>query len=155
MTSRDLSVVARRRYRASRETVFRAFTDPNYLTSWFSPSDEIVTEVLKWDLREGGDYRLGFGFPGGHRNHVLGKFREISRPGKLVFTWTWEEPDPHAGTETRVTIELVGHGQETEVTVTHERFPNQETRARHDEGWKGALDRLAAFLGERKSGVLN
>ena len=151
MTSRGLSVVVRRRYRVSLERVFRAFSEPKYVASWLSPSDDIGTDVLEWDLREGGAYRLGFRFPDGHQDCVVGRFQEISRPGKLVFTWTWEAPDPHAGIETLVTAELVGLEQETEVSITHERFPNEETRNRHDEGWKGALGRLGMLLSETGS----
>ena len=146
MTSRTLNVVVRRRYRASRELVFRALTEADSLTRWFSPSEDIATEVLELELRAGGTYRFGFRFPDGSENYVVGEFREITRPTRLVFTWTWEEPDPHAGIETLVTIELVGHGEATEVVVTHGRFPTMETRDRHDEGWNGAFDRLEKLL---------
>jgi len=77
---------------------------------------------------------------------VRGQYQEIS-PRRIVFTWTWEEPDPHAGIETVVTIELFELGEETEILVTHERFPDEETRDRHDEGWSGALARLVKLLG--------
>jgi uncharacterized protein YndB with AHSA1/START domain len=146
MGSPTLEVVARRPYRASRATVFRAFTEPEYLTGWFSPSSDISLEVLDFTLREGGKYRFGFRFPDGQKNFVVGEYREISRPSKLVFTWTWEAPDPHAGIETIVTVELLEHGEETEVVVHHARFPNEETCHRHEQGWNGALERLHDFL---------
>lgn len=150
MSGRTLDVVVRRRFRASLETVFGAFTEPEQLARWFSPSDEIATEVVEFDLRVGGSYRFVFRFPGGHENSVLGVFREISRPNRLVYTWTWQAPDPHAGIETLVTVELKEEGSETEVTVTHERFPNQEARKRHDAGWRGAFDRLAKQIRGRR-----
>ena len=144
--SRAWTVVVNRLYAAPIETIFRAFTEPHHIVSWLSPSDDIATEVIEWDLRPGGAYRLGFRFPDGLRNSVIGRFQEISCPEKLVFTWTWEAPDPHAGIDTLVTVQLARRGEETEVTVTHERFPDEETRDRHDEGWNGALARLAAWL---------
>lgn len=146
MADRTLKVIARRRYRASPEALFRAFTQAEDLTRWFSPSEDIQTEVLQLELVQGGRYRIAFHFPDGSRNQVSGQYREIF-PRKLVFTWTWDEPDPHAGIETLVTIELFELGGETEVAVTHERFPNQETRDRHDDGWNGALARLEKWLG--------
>lgn len=146
-TNNDLpSVITRRRYRASSKTVFRMFTVAEELERWFSPGADIGTEVEALDLREGGTYRLGFRFPDGHRNHVLGEYREIRPPTRLVFTWTWEEPDPHAGIETLVTVELLEQGTVTQATVTHARLPDRETRERHEEGWAGALDRLGEHL---------
>ncbi len=126
--------------------MFRAFSEPDYLTRWFSPSEEIATEILDFDFREGGQYRFGFRFLDGHKDYVLGVYLEIVPPYKLVFSWTWQEPDPHAGIETLVSIELRELGGETEVVVRHERFPNQQARDRHEEGWKGALGRLAVLI---------
>lgn len=142
MRSHPQEVIARRRYRTSKETVFRMFTVPTELERWFSPSEDIDTEIEELDLREGGSYRFGFQFPDGSTNHVIGEYLEIRPPGRLVFTWTWEDPDPHAGIETLVTVELVEEGDVTEVTVTHARLPDRETRERHEEGWAGALDGL-------------
>jgi hypothetical protein len=38
------------------------------------------------------------------------------------------------------------HGEdETEVIVIHERIADEAIRTRHNEGWEGCLDGLAAF----------
>jgi uncharacterized protein YndB with AHSA1/START domain len=104
--------------------------------------------VLEHDLRPGGRYRFAFRFPDGAEAIVRGEFLEIRRPGSLVFTWTWEEPDPHAGMETKVSVLLSASGNGTELVVTHERFPEESVRNRHDEGWSTTLDRLERLLSE-------
>ncbi len=142
----QLSVFVRRHVRASRKQVFRAFTEPEILPRWFSPSADIRTEILEHDFRVGGRYRFGFRFPDGERNTVTGMFREIASPERLVFTWTWEPPDPHAGVETLVTIVLREDEDGTEIVVTHDRFPRHEIRDRHDAGWQTTLDRLETLL---------
>lgn len=146
MIQRVPDVEVSRRVAASPEAVFRAFTDPATLARWFSPSSDIGTEVLELDPREGGGYRLRFALPDGGRPVVLGRFLEVRAPERLVFTWTWEPPDPHAGIETEVTVTLAGDGTGTLVYVRHARFPDREVRDRHDEGWAGTLARLAALL---------
>jgi len=144
----SLQVLVKRRFRAARDLVFRAFVEPATLETWFSPSPEIATEVLEHDARVGGRYRIGFRFPDGSRISVLGTFREISPPVRLAFSWTWEPPDVHAGVETLVTIVFDERDGGTEVTVRHDRFPDAPSRDRHDEGWTGTLARLATRLGE-------
>jgi uncharacterized protein YndB with AHSA1/START domain len=126
--------------------VFDAFTDPETLVRWFSPSADIGTEVLEHDLRVGGRYRLGFHFPDGSRDTVRGVFQEIEPHDRLAFTWTWDPPDRHAGIETLVIVVLRDDGAETEVVISHDRFPTHETRDRHEAGWATTLDRLESIL---------
>lgn len=147
----QLGVFVRRRVRACPETVFRALTHPEKLVRWFSPSPEIGTEVLEHDFRQGGRYRLAFRFPDGSRDTVLGSFREIEPPRRLVFTWTWEPPDRHAGIETLVTIVLETSDGGTDVVVTHDRFPTNASRDRHEAGWGTTLDRLEVLLKEERA----
>ena len=144
MPSSPLTVVARHRYEAAPDRVFRAFTDPALLTRWFSPAAEIAIEVLVHELRPRGRYRFRYTQPSGERDVVTGEFCEISPPIRLAFTWTWEPPDHHAGIETLVTIELVADHGGTLVTVTHERFPDEESRNRHDSGSTATLARLVS-----------
>lgn len=140
--SSALLIVERRRYKASREAVFAAFTDPALLRRWFSPAEEIATEVAAFDLRVGGRYRFGFRTATEDHGYVGGEFLEITPTERLVYTWMWEPPDPHAGMETLVTVELRADNEETELTLRHERFTSDDARDRHLGGWTGALERL-------------
>jgi uncharacterized protein YndB with AHSA1/START domain len=142
MASSPLSVVARRRYDVSPDLVFRAFTEPALLTRWFSPGADIVIEVLVHELRSRGRYRFRYREPSGEISSVAGEFREVSPPTRLVFTWTWEPPDPHAGVETLVTVDFVAENAGTLVVVTHERFPDEQSRERHEKGWRATLERM-------------
>lgn len=140
------SVIATRRYRAGPAIVFRALTDPALIIRWWSPSADIPVVVETWDLRRGGHWRFAYHQPDGTVSIVGGAFHEIAPVERLVFTWTWEPPDRHAGVETLVTIALTAVGDGTELTVTHEHFPDRDTRDRHDAGWRTTLDRLEEVL---------
>lgn len=142
MASNPLTVVALQRYDASPELVFHAFTDPDLLTRWFSPGPEIDVEVLAHELRLGGRFRFRYREPDGTVSIVAGEFCAIVPPTRLVFTWTWEPPDVHAGVDTLVTIDVAVDGAGTLVVVTHERFPDEPSRARHAQGWRSTLARL-------------
>jgi uncharacterized protein YndB with AHSA1/START domain len=140
------AVVARRTYTAAREIVFRAFTDPTWIARWLSPSNEVSTTVLAFDLRPEGAYRLAFHFSDGRTDIVVGRYLEIAKDERLVYTWMWEEPDPFAGVESLVTVDLSDCANGTAVVVTHERLPNEERRRIHDTGWQETLARLARLL---------
>ena len=146
MASSGLRVVERRRYRAPRETVFAAFTEPALLRRWFSPSDEITAEVAAFDLRVGGRYRFGFRTAVEDHGYVGGEFVAIEPPARLIYTWMWEPPDPHAGMETLVTVELTADGDDTELVLTHESFASEEACSRHRSGWTGAFGRLERLI---------
>jgi hypothetical protein len=49
-----------------------------------------------------------------------------------------------------VTVELKARGQQTELTLTHEKFASVESRDRHEDGWGRCLDSLGKFAGSKK-----
>jgi uncharacterized protein YndB with AHSA1/START domain len=113
------------------------------MQKWLAPSDEFLIPTVEVDLRIGGKYRIDMKAPDGKHFIATGSYREIQPPRKLVFTWSWEGEDMQ---ETLVTIEFHERGNETEVVLTHERFPNAEKRDRHQIGWAGCLARLARIF---------
>ncbi|OGF17089.1 MAG: hypothetical protein A2W00_00970 [Candidatus Eisenbacteria bacterium RBG_16_71_46] len=125
---------------APREKVFEAWTEAESLKRWFAPSDEYRIPVAQVDLRAGGRYRIEMHHSSGKVHTVVGEYREIVAPSRLVFSWRWED-DP-ASPETLVTVEFHARGDATELELTHERFPNAEARENHAKGWNGCLDRL-------------
>ncbi len=135
-----------RRFKAPREAVFQAFTDPVALAKWFGPEGVQVTNV-KVDLRSGGAYSMVFGEKDGESHGLSGVYREISPSDRLVMTWSWSHGDM-AGIETLVTIELAAAGAETELTLTHEKLPSQNALDMHSQGWTSTFNCLDRVIGE-------
>ena len=140
-----------RTYPAPREEVFRAWTDPKALERWFAPDSEFVTKVPILELRPGGRYRVEM--RKGDANHVVvGEYREVRPPEKLVFTWKWEVSEMAVGLEdTIVTLEFHDRGQATELILIHEKLATVEEREKHEHGWKGCLDQLARYISKRSA----
>src|ERR1700679_1583714 len=107
------SLVISRTYPATVERVFKAWTDANQLGQWFAPSDDYTTKATV-DLRIGHEYRISIAHKGGNVQNVLGTYRLIDPPRKLVYTWRWEGGPE---TDTLVTVLLPPHGTHTEVTL--------------------------------------
>ncbi len=147
MTTNILTpLVVRRQYKQDRERVFDAFASANALEKWFSPAADIATKVIELDFRPGGRYRIAFSLSDGTKPSVTGEYVRIDRPIQLCFTWSWEEPDPHAGIDTLVTIDFIDKNGTTELVVSHEKMDISEMRQRHSAGWLGALERLDRWL---------
>ncbi|MHA1151205.1 MAG: SRPBCC family protein [Alphaproteobacteria bacterium] len=135
-----------RRLKAPREAVFHAFTNPVALAKWFGPEGMNVDNV-KIDLRLGGAYSMVFNEADGEAHGLSGIYCEISPPERLVMTWVWDHGDL-AGLETLVTIELTEAGAETELTLTHEKLPSQNSLDMHRQGWTSSFKCLDQAIAE-------
>jgi len=132
-----------RSFAAPPEKVFRAWTEPATLKRWSAPGD-MTAPLAEVDLRVGGRYRIHMQAPDGTMHIVMGVYREVEPPRKLVYTWQWENK-AGAG-ETLVTVEFLNRGGRTELVLTHERFPTAAERDSHEQGWTGCLEKLAGVL---------
>ncbi len=127
---------------ATREQVFRAWTDPAVLARWWWPKHFATTFAI--DLRVGGYYTIrSADLPKQGPLVVSGTFLEVTPPERLVYTWHWQGQDE---TETQVTVEFRQRGHQTEITLTHERFADASTCENNRLGWESCLDRLEQAL---------
>ena len=143
-TSKPTSSLQVKRFiKSPPERVFAAWTTPEQIKHWFGPATCTVLDV-QLDLRVGGKYRFHVCNEGMGEMFVRGEYREISAPVKLVFTWQWEDDEEWENVESVVTVELIAKDGGTEVRITHDGLPSAEHAGRHEHGWNGCLDKLAA-----------
>ena len=131
---------------ADADTLFRAWTDPRALMHWWrQEGDGWAFAEASIDLRVGGRYRLGMTGPDGKTHVAVGAYQDVRRPVCLAFTWDWEDAASRVG-ETLVTVEFKhADRNQTEVVVTHERFPDAARMGRHEQGWTVLLRLLEQF----------
>jgi uncharacterized protein YndB with AHSA1/START domain len=125
--------------------VFRAMTDERELVRWWGPQGFTVPR-LDIDPRPGGGYVIEMQPPQGDPFRLSGEFLKVERPGRLVYTFRWDPPDPD-DRETVVTLSLQEQGNGTEVELTHGEFTAEERQALHEGGWADSFGRLAELLG--------
>lgn len=131
-----------RTFAAPREEVFDAWTNPEVLRRWWAAGPDWDTPAAEVDLREGGRYSLSMRNPeSGDTHTVVGEYREVRPPERLVYTWAWEGESPEPG-ETVVTVEFGDRGGETEVVLVHEGLSSEHSRGVHEHGWNGVLENL-------------
>ncbi len=117
----DQELVVTRTIRGPRDLVFEAWTDAELFRQWWVPKS-IGVKLLSCeiDARVGGGYRLTFDTGTPEPMAFFGRYLEVSRPTRLV--WTNEEGD-EGTVETTVTFEDDAGGTRL---VVHERYPSKE-----------------------------
>jgi uncharacterized protein YndB with AHSA1/START domain len=140
-----------RRIRARPSIVFQALTTPDGIAAWWGPDTGPVL-VAETDARIGGRFRVRFRMLDGSEHESTGEYLEVVEPKRLVMSWQWiGGGEPEEGAEvSRVEIDLKRIDAGTEVTFTHARLRTEASRASHEQGWAGALDKLVQrFAAER------
>lgn len=146
-TTPNVKVGVTRHFDASPERVFDAWLDPEMIGKWmFGPAlreEEVLRIVV--DARVGGSFSFLVRRQGREIDHV-GKYREIDRPRRLVFTWgiAGDSED-----ESLVIIEIVPQETGAELTLTHEMDVKwADYASRTEAGWTKMLEALAVTLGQ-------
>lgn len=132
----------RRTIDATPEEVWTAWIDPDLVARWFAPG-KLRAEVLEYEVRVEGSYRIRMHDPEGGSHTVGGTFLEVSPYRRLAMSWAWEGGS--AGTS-RVVVAFNRKRDGTEVSIVHEGLPDQESIAAHSEGWEGCLAKLVDEL---------
>jgi uncharacterized protein YndB with AHSA1/START domain/predicted enzyme related to lactoylglutathione lyase len=141
ITNSPVTLQIKRLIKSSRERVFAAWTTANQIQHWFGPATCRVLDA-EIDLRVGGAYRFRILNDPNGELIVSGIYREIVAPEKLVFTWRWLDDADWDNLKSVVTVEFVEVKGGTEVRLTHEGFPDDESAGNHEKGWSGCLDKL-------------
>ncbi len=128
-----------RRIAARPSIVFDALTTPEGIARWWGPDGGPVL-LAKTDLRVGGRFRVRFRMLDGSEHESSGEYLEVVRPERLAMSSRWmggEDPG-----ELLIEIDLRAIAEGAELTFTHSRLRDEETRRSHEAGWSGALDKL-------------
>jgi uncharacterized protein YndB with AHSA1/START domain len=92
-------IVIAREFEASRELLFRAYTDPELLAQWLGPRRMSMT-VHSYDLRDGGAWRFTHRDPEGNAYGFHGIFHGTPSPEGIVRTFEFEGAPGHVSLET-------------------------------------------------------
>ena len=137
------TLVLKRTFPASCERLFAMWTSAELMMKWFCPSKEMEVPVAEVDARGGGSYRIVMKNKDGETYSPSGVYEKVVPNETLIFSWKWADSE----LITRVTLDFRAVSDaETELTLTHEGFPETEIRDRHNEGWECCLSRLSEAL---------
>lgn len=112
-TPSDREIRIERIYNATRERVWRAFTDPALVAQWWGRGNRLVIERM--ELKKGGHWRYVEHGPEGVHGFE-GRYREVTPPERLVHTFEWDGMPAYVFIETH-TLEDLGDGRTRVVTT--------------------------------------
>jgi uncharacterized protein YndB with AHSA1/START domain len=145
----DCEIVLTRVFKAPRELVYHAFSDPEILKRWFGPRGwSLVTCTI--DAWVGGGFRFVLRAPDGRDLGMHGTYRELSPPERSVHT---EGLDDFPG-ESLVTSVFTERDGETTLIATI-RYASKEIRdavinSGMEHGAAESYDKLAELLASTK-----
>jgi len=156
-TMTEKEMVITRLFDASRELLWKAWTDPECFKSWWGPKD-FTSPYSNIDLRVGGKYLNCMRGPDGKEYWTTGVYREIVPMEKIVCTDSFADPNGNivpasyygmAGDwplELLLTVTFEEMGGKTKMTLHHAGIPEGKMSGECEAGWNESLDKLAESL---------
>jgi uncharacterized protein YndB with AHSA1/START domain len=139
-------IVLTQLFPASRDLVFKLYTDPALIPQWWG-SKRLTTTVDKMDVRAGGLWRFVQQDAQGEQYAFHGVYHEVARPARLVFTFEYEGEPGNVILETVVFMEQDRRTKLVDTSV----FQTVEARdgmlkEGMEAGATESMDRLMALL---------
>ncbi len=138
----ELSINLNKTIHAPIETVFDAWLNPKMLSKFMTPMPGMPDCDVENDPRQGGKFTIIMHFDGQNLPHT-GEYLEIDRPHKLVFTWV-----SHASIDnSTVTLNFKKlDDNNTDISLSHIKFIDEEARSNHEGGWGQILETLNSII---------
>jgi uncharacterized protein YndB with AHSA1/START domain len=138
----DLTVNVEKILQAPIEKVFDAWLNPELLAQFMMPMPDMPNCDVVNDAKEGGDFTIVMHVGDSDLPHT-GKYLEIKRPDKLVFTWI-----SHCSVDNSIVTLNFKEVDEnkTHISLSHVRFLDEQTRTDHEGGWMGILNKLKEII---------
>lgn len=155
MEKREILIT--RIFNAPRETVWKAWTEPEKVMNWWGPKG-FTAPVIQIDLKPGGRYLYCMRDPQGKDYWSTGTFKEIVKPEKIVATDSFADengnvvPATHYDMSADMPMEMVvtatfeDLGNKTKLTLRHDSMPDEKMLDMATQGWNQSLDKLEAIL---------
>ena len=112
-TPAEREIRTERVFEASRDLVWRAFTDPKLVTKWWGRGNTLVVERM--EVERGGHWRY-VERVGDDAQGFEGRYREVRPPERLVQTFEWDGMPGHVAVTTQE-FETAGVGRTKVVTT--------------------------------------
>ena len=130
--------------RATREKVYRAFTDPDAMAKWLPPNG-FTGKVHHLDAKVGGTYKMSFtNFTTGNSHSFGGEYLELLPNERIRHTDKFDDPNLPGTMQVTVSFRKVSCG--TELNIVQEGIPEVIPPEACYLGWQESLALLAELV---------
>lgn len=137
------------------DRIFRAWTDPEEIKSWFGQEPYSVQHA-EIDLQVGGKWLFVFDTSRESHNSLSGEYLEIVPNSRLAFTWCHKRVGNDGVLQTspisKVLVTIESDGPSTVLTVNHRDTATEDTRQNVSVGWERSLQSLTKKLASLSEG---
>ena len=151
--------VITRIFDAPRALVWKAWTDPAYVTRWWGPKG-FTSPLCRIDLRVGGRFTYCMRTPDGRDFYNGGEFLEIVPLEKIVWLWYFSDadgnrvnpshygfpPEDREGNIEEILFEEVGSNQTRLTLRRNDPTATKEEQEGVAEGYRQILDKMAGVV---------
>ena len=137
--SSNFELTVKRTIPAPVKTVFEAWLSADALKKFMCPGDNMSVAKTEVDAKEGGSFLIVMQAGDKEMPH-RGEYKRIDKYKQLSFSWISAYTIP----DSLVTLTFKELSErETELTLHHVGFPNEESRNNHNGGWGSILEKLS------------
>jgi uncharacterized protein YndB with AHSA1/START domain len=147
----DDELLITRVFNAPVSLVFRVWEKPEHMSRWLGPVGFTCTGV-EIDFRPGGAWHGTIQSPSIGPAGMGGRYREIERDRRIVFTFAWDDGRDQPGIEQIITVTFREQAGKTVMEFHQAPFIHVEARNQHIHGWNACFDRLQAYAEQLAKG---
>ena len=154
--SNNQKLIIVREFDASRELVWKAWTDPESFMKWWGPKN-FTCPVCEIDFKVGGKYLNCMRSSDGQEFWVTGSYTEIVPMERIVYTDSFADEKGNVVSATHygmegfplellVIVSFEEHENKTKMTLTHIGIPSGKITDLTNVSWNESFDKLAESL---------
>ncbi len=150
----EREVIITRIFDATRELVWKAWTEPEKFVRWYGLSNSTLSDV-RMDVREGGQWSAVMHIPGAPDISWEADYREVRPPERLAFAL--RDPENHASPNVeKVTVTFEDLGTRTRMVFRQAgSLPAEQYEGALKQGWNNFFDRLEKLIGIKMDSVVH
>jgi uncharacterized protein YndB with AHSA1/START domain len=148
-TPTDRTIRVERIFDATRDRVWRAYTEPELLAQWWGRGNKL--DIEKMEVRRVGHRRVVEHTPSGTREGFEGRYREVTPQDRIIRTFEWDGMPGHTILET-VEFTDLGDGR-TRIVATALCFTPEERDGMLQSGMEGGMAQSYAALDRVLAGM--